>query len=85
MTRKKGVQGWTDVRELIAVCDIAIIPFDEEHSARAADAHARYGKRRHPANLNLGDCCAYALAKATGEPLLFKGEDFRNTDAVAVI
>ncbi len=44
----------------------------------------RYGKGRHPAKLNFGDCFAYALARASGEPLLFKGSDFSCTDVVAV-
>ena len=43
-------------------------------------AGREFGKGRHPAGLNIGDCCAYALAGYTGEPLLFKGEDFRKTD-----
>ncbi|MDX2154455.1 MAG: type II toxin-antitoxin system VapC family toxin [Bryobacteraceae bacterium] len=46
----------------------------------ARDAYLDYGRGRHKANLNFGDCFAYALAKATGEPLLFKGDDFRRTD-----
>jgi ribonuclease VapC len=44
-----------------------------------------YGRRRHPARLNFGDCFSYALAKAAGEPLLFKGNDFSHTDLTAVI
>ena len=45
----------------------------------------RFGKGRHPAGLNFGDCFAYALAKATGEPLLFKGDDFSQTDISRVV
>ena len=59
---------------------IAIQPVTEEHAHIASQAYSTYGKGRHPANLNFGDCFSYALAKATGEPLLFKGEDFRQTD-----
>ena len=44
-----------------------------------------FGKGRHPAGLNIGDCCAYALSKAQGEPLLFKGEDFSRTDLPSVL
>ncbi len=51
-----------------------------EHLDLAIDAFRRYGKARHPAGLNFGDCFSYALAKATGEPLLFKGDDFSQTD-----
>ena len=57
------------------------------HDARLADearrAFLRYGKGRHPASLNLGDCASYALAKTHGLPLLFKGHDFPATDIVA--
>lgn len=49
----------------------------------ARDAFLRYGKGRHPAGLNPGDCAAYALAKARGLPLLFKGNDFSKTDLIA--
>jgi ribonuclease VapC len=57
-----------------------VVPFNEAHAAIARDGWRRYGKGRHPAALNLGDCFAYALAKARGEPLLFKGDDFARTD-----
>ena len=60
--------------------DIAIISFTEEHALLAREAFSMYGKKRHAAGLNLGDCFSYALAKATGEPLLFKGKDFSKTD-----
>jgi ribonuclease VapC len=59
---------------------IAIKPVTEEQAYIASQAYSVFGKGRHPAGLNLGDCFSYALAKATGEPLLFKGEDFRLTD-----
>jgi ribonuclease VapC len=57
-----------------------IVPFTQTHSSRAAEAFIRYGKGRHPAGLNFGDCCSYALAAETGLPLLFKGADFAHTD-----
>ena len=59
---------------------IDIIPFDETLSDLAFEAYRRFGKGRHPAKLNMGDCAAYALAQARGWPLLFKGEDFSQTD-----
>ena len=59
---------------------IEIIPFDEDLSNLAFDAYRRYGKGRHPAKLNMGDCAAYARAKSRGWPLLYKGEDFTQTD-----
>jgi ribonuclease VapC len=57
-----------------------IVPFTAEHVSLARDAWRRYGKGRHRAGLNLGDCFAYALAKERGQPLLFKGDDFAATD-----
>ncbi len=59
---------------------IEVVPFDSALSDIAFDAYRRYGRGRHPAKLNMGDCAAYALAKARGWPLLFKGEDFSLTD-----
>jgi ribonuclease VapC len=44
----------------------------------------RFGRGKHPANLNIGDCCAYALARVSGEPMLFKGDDFPKTDVARV-
>ena len=57
-----------------------IVPFTAEHVSLARDAWRRFGKGRHKAGLNLGDCFSYALAKERGQPLLFKGEDFAATD-----
>lgn len=59
---------------------IDIVPVDREQAKIARRAWRRFGKGQHPARLNLGDCFAYALAKTTGEPLLFKGADFAKTD-----
>ncbi len=59
---------------------IIIEPVSVEHAHLARQAFLDFGKGRHPAGLNFGDCFAYALAKATAEPLLFQGEDFRKTD-----
>ncbi len=59
------------------------VPVDENQVAIARAAFRKYGKGRHPASLNFGDCFAYAAAKATGEPLLFKGSDFQETDIIA--
>jgi len=64
---------------------IVIEPVTEEQAHVARQAFTDFGKGRHPAGLNLGDCFAYALAKVTGEPLLFKGEDFRKTDIKAAL
>jgi ribonuclease VapC len=60
--------------------DIEVVPFTLSQASLARDAFHRFGKGRHPAQLNFGDCIAYALAKETGEELLFKGTDFGLTD-----
>jgi ribonuclease VapC len=57
-----------------------LAPIDEEQADLARRAFRNYGKGRHPAGLNFGDCFSYALSKALDEPLLFKGNDFRQTD-----
>lgn len=62
---------------------ITIEPVTEEQTHLARQAFTDFGKGRHPAGLNYGDCFSYALAKATGEPLLFKGKDFAKTDLAA--
>jgi ribonuclease VapC len=62
---------------------LAIATIGPEQAILAREAFKRYGKGNHPAKLNLGDCFAYALAKARREPLLFKGDDFRQTDVEA--
>ena len=64
---------------------IIVAPFTVEQADIARQAFHDYGKGRHPAGLNYGDCFSYALAKFTGEPLLFKGEDFRKTDLLFAI
>jgi ribonuclease VapC len=61
---------------------IQIVPIDAELADLARSAWRKYGKGRHPAGLNFGDCFSYALAKASGEPLLAKGTDFAKTDAL---
>jgi ribonuclease VapC len=68
------------VDALIAALDMEVVAFGPEHLEWALRGWRRYGKGRHPAGLNLGDCFSYALAMASGEPLLFKGDDFALTD-----
>lgn len=60
-----------------------VIPFTREHYEAAIDAFLRFGKGRHPARLNFGDCLAYALARLSGLPLLYVGDDFSKTDLAA--
>jgi ribonuclease VapC len=73
-----------DARSLLArflsEASIAIVPFGESHYGAAVDAWLRYGKGRHPAALNFGDCLSYAVARLGNEPLLFVGDDFAQTD-----
>jgi ribonuclease VapC len=59
---------------------IEIVPFTDLHWQRAIDAYARFGKGRHPAGLNFGDCMTYATATLARQPLLCVGDDFRKTD-----
>ena len=64
---------------------ISIEPVNEEHAHTARQAWSDFGKGRHGAGLNFGDCFSYALAKVSGEPLLFKGQDFRKTGIPAAL
>ena len=77
---RKGEPGGRELDLLLARGGIESVPLLPDHVALAREAWRRYGKGRHRAALNIGDCCAYALAKYAGEPLLFKGTDFRATD-----
>jgi ribonuclease VapC len=76
---RKSYQGMAPDR-LIRRLDIVTVPFDQAQLALSIDAFRRYGKGRHPARLNLGDCCAHSLAKSLDEPLLFQGAGFSLTD-----
>ena len=62
-----------------------LVAFSPEQAEVAREAFRKFGKGRHPAGLNFGDCIAYALAQTSAEPLLFKGEDFARTDVAAVL
>jgi ribonuclease VapC len=75
-----GEQGARDLDAALARLKVDVAPLTVSHAMHARRAFRRYGKGRHAAGLNLGDCFAYALAKATGDPLLFKGDDFSKTD-----
>jgi ribonuclease VapC len=71
--------------EFLTEAGIRIAPFDAEQAGIARDAFLRFGKGRHKAGLNLGDCASYALAKARNAPLLFKGADFALTDITPAV
>jgi ribonuclease VapC len=81
---RKGPSAERMIDSFVEDGEIEVVPVAIEHVQLACAAFRAFGKRRHPANLNLGDCFAYALAKATGEPLLFKGDDFSKTDIARV-
>jgi ribonuclease VapC len=76
--------GLIDLDRLISAAGIDIVAVDRTQAVAARNAYRRYGRGRHSAGLNFGDCFAYALAKSTGEPLLFKGADFAATDIEVV-
>ncbi|TLZ37170.1 MAG: type II toxin-antitoxin system VapC family toxin [Gammaproteobacteria bacterium] len=79
-----GAQGARELDLLIAKAELSIQPVTAEQAEVAREAWRRYGKGRHPAGLNFGDCFSYALARTSGEPLLFKGDAFIHTDITAV-
>lgn len=74
-----------ELDNLISALDVRLVDITPEQARLAREAYQKFGKGNHAAKLNLGDCFAYALAKARREPLLFKGEDFRMTDIEAAI
>jgi len=80
MEAKKGESAGRELDLLLHQARIEIVPVTAELFEIARSAWRKYGKGRHPAGLNIGDCCSYALAKFAGEPLLFKGNDFSQTD-----
>jgi ribonuclease VapC len=72
--------------DLLRQANVELVPLDETQARIAREAYRDYGKGSgHPAKLNFGDCFAYALAKMTGEPLLYKGNDFPHTDIASTL
>lgn len=80
-----GAIGGEKLDELLQIAQVVIEPVSAEHANIARVAYRTYGKGIHPAGLNFGDCFAYALAKRSGQPLLFKGDDFGKTDIPAAL
>ena len=80
MLARRGELGCARLDELLRDAAVEVVPVTADHARLARDAFARYGKGRHRAQLNFGDTFTYALASASGAPLLFKGEDFSHTD-----
>ena len=79
-----GAEGLRDLDLLLERAGIELVPVDVEQARIARGAWSRFGKGRHPAGLNFGDCFSYALARVLGEPLLYKGDDFSRTDVSSV-
>jgi ribonuclease VapC len=80
MQARYGDEGEVELDRLLKGIGAMVMPVTEEHAMIARDAYRRYGKGRHPAALNYGDCFSYALAIAFDEPLLHIGADFGRTD-----
>ena len=83
--REMGEQGNRELDILLLKAGIEIIAFNGEQLRVARHAFREYGKGRHAAGLNFGDCFSYALSRTSGEPLLFKGDDFAKTDVVSCL
>jgi len=75
-----GAEGVRHLDQFLDRADVAVVAVDVEQGKIARQAFSRFGRGRHAAGLNFGDCFSYALAQALGEPLLYKGEDFSLTD-----
>jgi ribonuclease VapC len=80
LVRREGESQALLLEELLRRLKVAVVPFAEEHYREALWAFRRYGKGRHPAALNFGDCLSYAVARAAGLPLAYVGDDFAQTD-----
>jgi ribonuclease VapC len=81
---RRGDDAGADLDQFLRQAAIDIVPFDTEQLQIARTAFRRFGKGRHRAGLNFGDCASYALSQWSGEPLLFKGADFAATDVAHV-
>jgi ribonuclease VapC len=81
---RHGVESADELLLMLRELEVESLPLDSEQVSLARSAWRRYGKGRHPAALNLGDCCAYAASAVSGEPLLYKGRDFSLTDVASV-
>ena len=82
---EQGEEGEREMDFLLLKIGVEIIAFNEEQLKVARYAFREYGKGRHAAGLNFGDCFSYALSRTSGEPLLFKGDDFTKTDVTACL
>ena len=83
VTNRRGEVAVSRLRDFLVRAEIEIAAVDARHAEAAIEAFRRFGKGRHAAGLNFGDCFAYALAAVSGERLLYKGDDFAKTDIAA--
>ena len=80
-----GAEGIRNLDFFISTAELDLVPFNADQARLAREAFRQFGKGRHPAGLNFGDCFSYALAQTLGEPLLYKGDDFAQTDVIPAI
>jgi ribonuclease VapC len=80
LTAKMGPRGRSLLARVVQEARISVVPFTDEHWPIAIDAYTKFGKGRHAAGLNFGDCLTYAVASLASQPLLYVGEDFSKTD-----
>lgn len=83
LSRSDRTKRHDDVQELVNELGVTVVPFGESEWHRAVEAFERYGRGRHKAGLNFGDCLAYATAAVAGDALLYVGDDFKHTDLPA--
>jgi len=83
MVLERRAGGAANLSAFLRSVDAEMVPFDADHYDAALNAFIRYGKGRHPARLNFGDCMSYAVASLAGLPLLYTGDDFSKTDIEA--
>ena len=79
-----GLEARSVLERFLRDFEVVVVPFGESHWQEAIAAYDRFGKGRHPASLNFGDCLSYATAKLAAQPLLFVGNDFVETDVEAI-
>lgn len=84
LVARMGVHGKTLLARFLQEGEVEVVPTTQEHWWVAVDAYERFGKRRHRAGLNFGNCLTYATASVAGEPLLYLGDDFPETDLMLV-
>jgi ribonuclease VapC len=80
LAARMDVRGRTLLSRFVQESELVVVPFSDEHWDVATEAYLRFGKGRHPARLNFGDCLTYAVARLADEPLLCIGNDFAQTD-----